>query len=118
LGTSDAVQMAAVEALVGDQTSVAELRAIYRERVAVLCDALVKAGFEVIRPRATFYCLVANPPGYSSLEFAARLLSEAQVGATPASGFGAGGEGFVRLTVCADQSRLAEAGRRMAALKL
>ena len=33
--------------------------------------------------------------------------------ATPATGFGAQGEGFVRLTVCADKARLAEAVERM-----
>jgi len=33
---------------------------------------------------------------------------------TPATGFGACGEGFVRLTLCADKARLAEAVERLA----
>jgi LL-diaminopimelate aminotransferase len=33
--------------------------------------------------------------------------------ATPATGFGAHGEGFVRLTLCADKCRLAEAVARL-----
>jgi LL-diaminopimelate aminotransferase len=54
----------------------------------------------------------------TSIEFASRLLTEAGVVATPATGFGAAGEGFVRLTVCADKTRLAEAVARISKLKL
>src|SRR5262249_56233462 len=88
-GTLEAVQMAALEALSGDQSCVEELRRIYKQRVDTLCDGLLAAGFEVLKPRATFYCLVAVPRGFSSLEFAAKLLADAHVGATPATRFGA-----------------------------
>jgi LL-diaminopimelate aminotransferase len=71
----------------------------------------------VLVPQASFYTLIANPKGLSSLEFAARLLTEAGVVSTPANGFGPSGEGFVRLTVCADKARLAEAVDRLAKLK-
>jgi aspartate/methionine/tyrosine aminotransferase len=37
---------------------------------------------------------------------------------TPATGFGPSGEGYVRLTICADKARLAEAVERLAALQL
>jgi LL-diaminopimelate aminotransferase len=113
-GTFEAVQMAAVAALSGDQKCVEELRAIYKERVDVLCDGLAAAGYEVLKPQASFYCLVAVPAGQKALDFAARLLSEAHVVATPATGFGEHGEGYVRLTVCADKARLAEAAHRLA----
>ena len=59
--------------------------------------------------------------GASESSFAApwaRLLTEAGIVATPATGFGPSGEGFVRLTVCADKARLAEAVQRLAAMKL
>ena len=58
------------------------------------------------------------PRGVSSIEFTARLLTEAGVVATPATGFGAAGEGYVRLTVCADKARLREAVERLKALGL
>jgi LL-diaminopimelate aminotransferase len=117
-GCFDAVQRAAIAALTGDQSAVARQRAIYKERRDVLCGGLTKAGFDVLTPNATFYTLVANPRGLSSLEFAARLLTEAGVVATPATGFGPTGEGFVRLTICADKARLSEAVERLRALKL
>jgi LL-diaminopimelate aminotransferase len=117
-GAFDAVQRAGIAALTGDQACVARQRAIYRERRDVLCGGLAKAGFDVLTPKASFYTLVANPKGMTSLEFASRLLSEAGIVATPATGFGAAGEGFVRLTVCADKARLAEAVERLKAMKL
>jgi LL-diaminopimelate aminotransferase len=117
-GCFEAVQHAAIVALTGDQSCVERQREIYRERRDVLCGGLARAGFDVLTPKASFYTLVANPPGLSSLEFAARLLTEAGVVATPATGFGPSGEGFVRLTVCADRARLVEAVERLKAMKL
>ncbi len=116
-GVFEAVQRAAIAALTGDQAPVAEMRRIYRERRDVLCGGLAAAGYDVLTPRASFYCLIAVPPGTTSLDFAGRLLSEAGVVATPATGFGECGEGFVRLTLCAEKSRLAEAVRRLSAVK-
>jgi LL-diaminopimelate aminotransferase len=111
-GAFEAVQAAAVAALSSSQEPVERMRAIYRERRDVLCGGLEKAGFEVLRPKATFYVLVACPKGLPSTEFVSRLL-DAGVVATPATGFGAHGEGYVRLTLCADKSRLAEAAERI-----
>jgi LL-diaminopimelate aminotransferase len=114
-GAFEAVQAAAVAALSSSKESgeaVEKMRGIYRERRAVLCGGLTRAGFEVLVPKATFYVLVVNPKGLSSTEFVSRLL-DAGVVATPATGFGACGEGYVRLTLCADQARLAEAAERV-----
>ena len=63
------------------------------ERREVLCGGLQRAGFEVLVPKATFYVLVVNPKGLTSTEFVSRLL-DAGVVATPATGFGACGEGL------------------------
>ncbi|HKE17500.1 MAG TPA: LL-diaminopimelate aminotransferase [Kofleriaceae bacterium] len=117
-GVFEAVQRAAIAALSGDQTCVADMRKVYRERRDVLCGGLARAGYDVLTPEATFYTLVATPRGVTSMEFAARLLSEAHIVGTPATGFGACGEGFVRLTLCAPAERLAEAVARMARLSV
>jgi len=116
-GAFEAVQAAAVAALSSSQDCVAEMRKIYGERRAALCDGLSQAGFDVLRPKATFYVLLACPKGVTSAQMVTNLL-EAGVVSTPATGFGAHGEGFVRLTLCADKARLAEAARRIVAAKL
>lgn len=115
-GVFEAVQRAAISALDGDQDCVAELREIYRARRDTLCGGLSAAGYDVLTPDATFYCLIACPGGVSSMEFAAKLLAEAHVVATPATGFGPSGEGFVRLTLCAPEERLTEAVQRITSL--
>jgi LL-diaminopimelate aminotransferase len=115
-GAFDAVQRAGVAALDGDQACVAEMRRIYRERRDVLCDGLARAGYDVIKPPATFYVLLATQ-GMPAMEFTLRLLREAGVVVTPATGFGAGGEGFVRFALTAPAPRLREAVDRLARLK-
>ncbi|MBI5482674.1 MAG: LL-diaminopimelate aminotransferase [Deltaproteobacteria bacterium] len=116
-GCFEAVQRAGVAALDGDQACVDELRRIYRERRDVFCAGLARAGYDVIKPPATFYVLLATK-GMPALEFTMRLLREAGVVATPATGFGAGGEGFVRFALTAPVARLREAVARLERLRL
>jgi LL-diaminopimelate aminotransferase len=117
-GVFEAVQRAAIRALQSDDASIQKLRDTYRARRDVLCDGLAAAGFDVVRPDSTFYMLIANPKGMDSMEFAGKLLSDAHIVATPATGFGACGEGFVRMTVCAPVERLREAVERIKKLSL
>jgi len=116
-GAFDAVQRAGVAALDGDQACVDEMRRIYRERRDALCDGLARAGYDVIKPQATFYVLLATK-GMPAVDFTMRLLREAGVVVTPATGFGAGGEGYVRFALTAPVARLEEAVARLARLKL
>ena len=111
-GAFEAVQAAAVAAISSPQDCVAEIRRTYRERMDALTRGLKSAGYDVIDPQATFYCLVANPPGFTSADLASKML-DAGVVATPANGFGPGGEGYVRLTVCAPVDRIREAVERI-----
>ncbi|GAB2749965.1 LL-diaminopimelate aminotransferase [Kitasatospora kifunensis] len=115
-GTFAAVQHAAVAALTDTTDYPARLRAVYHERMTVLCDGLEAAGLEVLRPRATFYCLVRNPAGLAGSAFSERLLTEARVLSIPATGFGPGGEGYTRLTVCAGLDQIHEAVRRVSTI--
>lgn len=115
-GVFGAVQMAAIAALEGDTTCIEKMRAVYRERRDVLCDGLVRLGFDVIRPAATFYVLCGVPKGATAMDFAAQLLEDAAIVAAPATGFGAGGEGFVRFALTQPKERIAEAIERLAKL--
>jgi LL-diaminopimelate aminotransferase len=116
-GAFEAVQAAAVTALSSSQKCVEEARAIYKERREVLCGGLEAAGFEVLRPKATFYVLVRTPRGYNSVQFVDKLL-DAGVVSTPATGFGSMGEGYIRLTLCADKARMKEAASRIQTVKV
>jgi aspartate/methionine/tyrosine aminotransferase len=61
---------------------------------------------------------VENPPGYSSVEFAAKILEETAVVVTPGTAFGRYGEGYVRFALTVGEDRLREAVRRIATLRL
>lgn len=115
-GTFAAVQHAAVAALTDTSGHPERLRTVYAGRMRLLCDGLEAAGLDVLRPRATFYCLLRTPGGLDSETFAKRLLTDAGVLGIPGTGFGPGGEGYVRLTVCADDATIAEAVRRIGAV--
>ncbi|MFQ5849471.1 MAG: LL-diaminopimelate aminotransferase [Candidatus Binatia bacterium] len=117
-GVFQAVQEAGIEALRLAEEVVEPLRRTYQERRDVLVSGLHAAGFECEKPRATFYVWVSVPKGISSAQLTAKLLDEAGVVATPGNGFGAAGEGYIRLTLCVDKDRLKEVVDRIQQVKL
>ena len=112
-GAFQAVQMAGIAALTGDQGCVTSMRKLYHERRQLLVEGLIKLGLDVASSAATFYVWVATPKGSNSRRFAARLLEEAGVVCTPGVGFGKHGEGFVRFALTREVARLQEALDRM-----
>ena len=87
---------------------------IYRSRRDVLCDGLERVGWHVERPRGTMFVWAPIPEPYrelGSLEFALKLMREAQVSVSPGIGFGPGGEGFVRFALVENEQRIAQGVR-------
>jgi len=117
-GVFQAVQQAGIAALAGDQRCVEEARGIYRTRRDLVLKALKKAGLETFVPRATFYVWVETPRGYTSAEFATKVLEQTGVVITPGTGFGPSGEGYVRLSLTVNGDRLAEAVTRIERMSL
>jgi LL-diaminopimelate aminotransferase len=113
-GVFTAMQWAGAAALDGyDRPEIHDLRAMYRRRRDCLVAALVAAGLEVNRPEATFYVWVRCPAGLDSRAFADRLLTEADIVATPGIGYGQRGEGFVRFALTVPEEKLEEAAGRI-----
>jgi LL-diaminopimelate aminotransferase len=112
-GVFQAVQEAGITALQLDESVTDGLRKVYQERRDVLVPGLQKLGLEVDLPPAAFYVWIAVPKGYSSTSFTAHLLEKAGLVTTPGNGFGAPGEGYIRMTVCTTKERLAEAVERV-----
>ncbi len=113
-GVFQAIQYAAVAALEGPQDCVADNCRTYQERRDILASGLRKLGLEFQLPRATFYLWLKVPPKHDSISFATLLLEKARVTVVPGVGFGPNGEGYVRLALTVDRSRMAEAVERIA----
>jgi LL-diaminopimelate aminotransferase len=112
-GVFQAVQYAAMAAMDGSQECVKENCRVYQERRDVLAAGLKKLGLEFQLPRATFYLWLKTPKKYDSLQFTDLLLEKAGVMVVPGIGFGAKGEGFVRMALTISKERMAEAVDRI-----
>ncbi len=116
-GVFQAIQVAGMEALDGDQTCVKEMTRVYEARRDLMIPGLKEAGLEMMTPKATFYIWVQVPERYSSASFAEKLLEEAGLVVTPGNGFGEPGEGYFRIALTKGKERLLEAIDRLKAMK-
>jgi LL-diaminopimelate aminotransferase len=112
-GVPQAIQRMAIAALESPQDCIEEHNAVYQRRRDRLVEALRAVGLAVQPPRASLYIWARVPPGYTSMQFATRLLHEAGVVVTPGVGYGAAGEGYVRLSLTIPDDRLEEGLRRL-----
>ena len=110
------IQVAAIAALEGAQDCVEEIRGMYQERRDVLCEGLHAAGWAVEKPRATMFVWAPIPAPFQamgSLEFARKLLLQAQVAVSPGIGFGQYGDGHVRFSLIENVQRTRQAVRNI-----
>jgi LL-diaminopimelate aminotransferase len=111
-----AIQAAGVAALSSWAEFVPKNVAIFQARRDAAVSSFRAAGFECEVPRATMYLWIKLPDGVASATFAERLLEEQGVVVMSGSSFGAGGEGFFRISFIQSPARIAEAAQRAGAL--
>ena len=120
-GTYMGIQAAGVAAIESWADFVPANVEVFRERRDAAVAAFRDAGFTVHAPAATMYLWIPLPEGVPSKTFADRLMEDEGVIVMPGSGFGAGGEGFFRISFIVSPARLREAagraGRVLAALR-
>lgn len=109
-GVFRAIQCAGTTALEHDYK---EAIRIYQERRDILTDGLNRLGWNVKKPKATFYIWAPVPPGRTSKEMALWLLEKHQILATPGNGFGIYGEGYIRFSITSPTVRIKEALERL-----
>ena len=107
-GIPQAIQYAAIEALRGDQSCIEEHNAIYQRRRDRIVKVLREVGLRVTPPKASLYIWAGIPDGYTSAEYATKLLDGAGVVVTPGTGYGKYGEGYIRLSLTAVDSEIDE----------
>ena len=111
-GAWNAVQRATVAALAGPVEPVEEMRAIYAKRRDGVVSTLNDLGWDLEPPRGSLYVWFPTRDR-SSAEFCELLLERAGVVVSPGPGYGAGGEGYARISLTVPDDRLEEALSRV-----
>ena len=112
-GIFSAIQLAGVAALRGNQDYIKSMCGLYQQRRDILVDGLNYLGWNAIKPKATFYVWIKIPPKAEAISFAARLLKDANIVATPGVGFGQHGQGYIRMALTVPGERIKEALERL-----
>ena len=116
---SNPAMAAAVAAFGTDEgkTATQEMKDAYERRRDFVVNNLQKLGFELINPQGAFYVFVKIPEQYGNddLKFATDLANEGKVAVIPGSFFGAGGQGYVRISYATSMENLTGALDNIAA---
>lgn len=110
------IQVASIMALRTPSDEVEANAEIYRRRRDVLVNGLNRIGWKVQKPKGTMFVWAPIPEPYrhlSSMDFAMRLLDEAEVCVSPGAGFGHNGEGYVRIALVENENRLRQSVRQI-----
>lgn len=111
------VQYAALEALTNGKTDSAVMAKQYIERRDYLIKALEPLGFKMARPDGAFYLFAKIPANcpQDSWVFVRELAKTQKLALIPGISFGAGGEGYVRISYAASMDNLHKAVERLSA---
>jgi alanine-synthesizing transaminase len=116
-GIFQPIQIAGILALRHCDDMVERQAGEYQKRRDVLVDGLRRIGWAVEKPRASMFVWARYPKEWrerlGSIDFALKLLEEAEVAASPGRGFGEAGEGFLRLALVENEHRLRQAVRQI-----
>lgn len=106
----------AIAALQGSQEAVKSTVATFQKRRDAFVQALDKVGWNVPTPPATLYVWAKLPEPWTnnSLEFCRQLVTATGVAASPGSGFGKCGEGYVRFALVHEPKILEAAAAKIA----
>ena len=115
--TASFTQIAGIEALRGDQSSVDKMNAEFKHRRDVFVAGLNKVkGFSCRMPKGAFYAFPnVTKTGWPSKKLADALLEEAGVACLSGTAFGAFGEGYLRFSVANSLENLTKALSRIEA---
>ena len=109
------IQLAAEEAISGDQTYIDEMLDTFRDRRDLMHKLINELNLiSSVKPEGAFYTFVnVKKTGLSDIEFSERLLSEQGVATCPGSFFGEGGKGYVRFCFATNEKNIREGIKRV-----
>lgn len=107
------IQKAAIAALTSDFSFLEGQLKQYQSRRDALVSGFRNSGWEVANSPATMFVWAKIPAGWSSREFAFKLIDEEGIAVVPGDAFGKQGEGYVRIAMVQPPERLTEAANRV-----
>lgn len=115
-GTFQPIQIAATVTLNEAGDFPIEVCKTYQSRRDALIEGLDRIGWSIPSPRGSMFVWAPIPEPYremNAVEFCSHLVTECNVALSPGSGFGPGGEGFVRFALIENEQRIHQAIRNL-----
>ena len=111
------IQKGAIAALNSPQKWFEELNAIYIKRREIVWQIFDILGCSYEKENAGMFVWAKLPQGEKSIEFIDQLLNEKEIFITPGTIFGSQGEGYIRASLCINETLLNEVLNRLSTLK-
>ncbi len=116
-GVFTPIQVASIIALRQCHQDIDNQSRLYQQRRDAVVSGLRRVGWEVPSPRASMFVWAKVAEGHlggqGSIDFALRLMEEAEVAIAPGRAFGEKGEGYVRIALVENELRLKQAIRQI-----
>ena len=116
-GIFQPVQIASIIAMRHCQEYVQAQAKIYQARRDVVLQGLERLGWQAERCRASMFVWARvkeeHLAGQGTIDFAMRMMEEAEVALAPGRAFGQNGEGYVRIALVENEHRLRQAMRQL-----
>lgn len=116
-GIFQPVQIASIIALRHCQDEVGRQAEVYEKRRDEVIDGCRRLGWQAEVPRASMFVWARvkdeHLAGQSTIDFAMRLMEDAEVALAPGRAFGENGECYVRIALVENQQRLRQAMRQL-----
>ncbi|RPI59745.1 MAG: aminotransferase class I/II-fold pyridoxal phosphate-dependent enzyme [Planctomycetaceae bacterium] len=116
-GHFQAIQIAGIMAMRNGEKDVARQAGVYQARRDIVVNGLRKMGWEVESPRGGMFVWAKvseqHLAGQGTIDFALRLMEDAEVAVSPGRAFGEMGEKYVRIALVENELRLKQAIRNM-----
>jgi len=111
------IQVASIIAMRDADDAVACQAQVYQSRRDVIVSGLRRIGWQVEPPRGGMFVWAKVSPdhlaGQGTIDFAMRLMEDAEVAVAPGRAFGENGEGYVRIALVENDKRLKQAIRQI-----
>ena len=117
-GVPNAIQYMGIEAMALSQDDIDARNGVYERRRDRVVQTLQAVGLDAIPPKASLYVWTRIPQGFSSAEFTAKLLEEANIVVTPGNGYGQYGEGYIRLSLTIGDDDMERGLERLAGISI